>query len=134
MRIFLVLFLSYSLASCNLSDQGCEEDANAKDGINIKYHSNNTPRLIYELDTCRLNGIDLKFHENGRIKVYGYGKSGREYGHWFFYDESGNFISKHFYQNGDFVYASTPAEEVKYFKNSGKLVSDSFEIDCRKIL
>lgn len=97
----LCIILLFANACTQIDNEdGCEGDAGAKDGINIKYNDSAVPIKIFELDSCYLNGIFIKFWDNGKIKTYGYGKKGREYGSWMFYDTTGILLSKHEYNNG----------------------------------
>jgi hypothetical protein len=118
--LILSILFSSLLHSC-WSDQGCEDDVEARQGINITHFENKKPKIIYELDSCRLNGVEIYFHKNGRIKSYGYGERGRLKDTFLFYDTLGFLVTKHLYVDGTLVQVTDAKEVVKYDRTNKRL-------------
>ena len=64
----------------------------------------NTPALIYQTDKNNVvQGLFVKFHENGNIASKGNYKNGKPDGDITYYDENGNIEQVDKYENGELV-------------------------------
>ena len=68
------------------------------------YISTNTPALIYQTDKNNVvQGLFVKFYENGNISSKGNYKNGKPDGDITYYDENGNIEQVDKYENGELV-------------------------------
>lgn len=101
----LLIFITICVCACNY-DSKCEIDPSAKDGLNIKYYEDGKPRKVFQLKDCLLEGLDIEFYANGRLKRYGYASAGKKEGIWILFDSTGIYLTKQGYKKGNFTFAS----------------------------
>lgn len=123
------LTLSFLVTSCFQPDKEGFEDNRAPQNLKAKYFPDSSFQQIIQLNSGYLNGIDISFWKNGKIKNYGYGKGGKLSGYWFLYDTSGSLITKQFFKDGKLLFVTDPLGEFIFDNTTLRLISKKKDLD-----